>query len=199
MNSKKVLSFTLLLALLLQIFTMPFSVAAAAKANGLQKVGGKTYYYKQGVMVKNQWMTVAGNTYYFGKNGAAYTGYKKVGKDRYYFDKNSRRVSNKTVKINGKRYYFMNDGKAPKRAAMVNGKIWKTNSGGRLIKNISSLAKEGKEFKAFQKAAGNPLKTESSTSCLGPGNDVNYTYDNFIVSTYQYQGSQKILAVAAII
>lgn len=197
MNSRKALSFALLFALILQIFTMPFSVSADVKANGLQKIGEKIYYYKQGVMVKSKWVTVGGYTYYFGKNGEAYKGYKKVGKDGYYFDTNSRRVSDKIVKINGKRYYFMSNGKAPKRAVMVNNKIWKTSSGGMLVKNITSLAKEGKEFQAFRKAAGAPLKTSSTSSCLGPGNDVNYTYDNFTVATYQYQNSQKILAVIA--
>lgn len=198
-NSKKMLSFALIFALLLQIFTMPCLVSAATKANGLQKIDGKTYYYKQGVMAKNKWVTVNGNTYYFGKSGEAYKGYQKVGKDWYYFDQNSRRVSDKVVKIKGKKYYFMSNGKAPKRAVMIGQKVWKTNAKGQLMKNITSLAKEGKEFQAFRKAAGAPLKTKSTTSCLGPGNDVNYTYDNFEVATYQYQNSQKILGVLAAI
>lgn len=196
MSRGKALSFALVFALALQNLMLPFTVtASAADQDGLQTTGGKTYYYDNGKMVKNKWVTVKGDTYYFGSNGQAYKGSKKIGKYRYYFDAGCRMVSDKVVKINGKKYYFMNNGRAPKRAAMVNGKIWKTDASGRLLKNINSLAKEGKDFKAFRKAAGKQFKKDTMPSCLGPGKDVNYLYDNFTISTYEYGGSQRIQAV----
>lgn len=200
MKKRKGLSLAMALILVLQIFALPCSTTAMAAAkNGLQKVNGKTYLYKSGKMVKNKWVSVKDSTYYFGSNGAAYQGYKKVGKHRYYFDSSCRMVSDKVVKINGKKYFFMYNGRAPKRAAMVKGKIWKTTSGGRLVKNITSLAKEGKNFKAFQKAAGKPLrKANLGTGCWGPGNDVNCYYDNFMVSTHIYSGFQKIFGAVEI-
>lgn len=199
MRKRKAVSLALIFMLVMQIFTLSCSTSALAAAeNGLQIVNGKTYLYKKGKMVKNKWASVKNDTYYFGSNGAAYKGYKKVGKYRYYFDSNCRMVTSEIVKIGGKKYFFMYNGRAPKRAAMVKGKIWKTTSGGRLVKNINSLAKEGKNFSAFQKAAGKPLKKDTMASCYGPGRDVNCHYDNFTVSTYAYNGSQKILGVMEI-
>lgn len=197
MSRKKALSFALVFALILQVFALPFAAtASAAVKNGLQKENGKTYYYNKGKMVKNKWVTVKEDTYYFGGNGQAYKGMKQVGKYKYYFDSNCRRAADKVVKINGKKYYFMSNGRAPKRAAMIKGKIWKTNASGKLVKNITKLAKEGKDFKPFLKAAGKQLKKETMDgSCLGPGKDVNYQYDNFTISTYEYNGFQRIQAV----
>ena len=196
MKKKKALSLALVFMMALQMFALPFSTtASAAVKNGLQKADGKTYYYNKGRIVKNKWMQVKGDKYYFGRNGEAYKGYKKVGKYRYFFDYACRMVSERSVKINGGKYYFLYNGRSSRRAVMIKGKIWKTTSGGKMVKNISSLAKEGKDFKPFKKAAGSPLKKETMPSCLGPGKDVNYHYDNFTVSTYEYNGSQKIVAV----
>ena len=196
MKKRKALSLALIFMLILQIFVLPCQTTAMAAAkNGLQKRNGKTCLYKKGKMVKNKWASVNNHTYYFGSDGAAYKGYKKVGKYRYYFDPSCRMVSNKIVKIKGKKYFFMYNGRAPKRAVMVKGKVWKTTSGGKLVKNISSLAKEGKNFQAFQKAAGKPVRKDTMSSCYGPGKDVNCYYDNFAVATYAYNGSQKILGI----
>lgn len=196
MKKRKALFLALVFMMALQIFVLPFSTtSSAAVKNGLQKVNGKIYFYNKGKMVKNKWVHVKEDRYYFGGNGEAYKGYKKIGKYRYFFDSACRMASERTVKINGRKYYFLYSGRAPRRAVMIKGKVWKTTSGGKLVKNISSLAKEGKDFKPFKKAAGSPLKKETMSSCLGPGNDVNYHYDNFIISTYEYNGSQKIIAV----
>lgn len=203
MNKRRVLSFALILALAMQIFAMPFAVTASAAPKtaktGLQKVGQKTYYYKSGKKVKNAWKTVKGKRYYFGKNGVAYKGYKKIKKDWYYFDKNCRMVREKIVKIKGKRYYFMDTGKAPKRAVMLkNGNVWKTNSAGRLMKNITRYAKEKKSFDAFRSVAGKPLKSSRTESCLHLGSggyDGLYQYDNFQVTTFELNGAKEIQAV----
>ncbi len=203
MNKRRILSFALIFALALQIFSMPFAAAAQAAPKktvktGLQKVGKKTYYYNQkGKKVTNAWKTVKGNRYYFGKNGAACTGYKKIKKDWYYFDKNCRMVREKAVKIKGSRYYFMDNGKAPKRAVRVkNGNIWKTNSAGKMVKNVTKYAKGGKSFDAFQTEAGQPLGSQRTPGCDPPGSyDGLYTYDNFRVSTVEMNGARTIRGV----
>lgn len=194
MSKKKALSFALVFALAMQIFAMPFGAAvsaapktvkAKAVKTGLQKVGKKIYYYdKKGKKVKSAWKTVKGNRYYFSKTGAACTGYKKIKADWYYFDQNCRMVREKVVKIKGGRYYFMANGKAPKRAVMLkNGRIWKTNAGGKLVKNITGYAKANKGYDAFQAVAGKPLKSKRFTGCAyGVGTpEAWHYYDNFMV------------------
>lgn len=224
MNKRKILSLTLLFALALQFFAMPFAGRAEAatavknkwvrSANGawyyydstgkkaagkvgLQKINGSYYYLKKsGIPYKEVWKTINGKRYYFGKNGAAYTGYRKIGEYRYYFDKKGQGVSSKLVTINGKRYYFMYNGRAPKQAAMVKTKIWKTNAKGALVKNITSLSKEGKSLDAFIAAAGKPLTGSTTPSCAGPGNDGIYEYENFVVYTYEENGARTITYVS---
>ncbi len=202
MNKRRILSFALIFALALQIFTVPSAATAQAAPKavktGLQKVGKKIYYYnKKGKKVTNAWKTVKGNRYYFGKNGAAYTGYKKIKKDWYYFDKNCRMVREKVEKIKGSRYYFMDNGKAPKQAVMLkNGNIWKTNSAGKLVRNITKYAKSGGSYDALRGAAGKPFKSQRMAGCNPPGSfDEMHTYDNFQVSAVEINGVKTIREV----
>lgn len=196
MDKKRVLSFALVFLLFLQIFTVPFAVPASAAANnGLQRVDGKIYYYAKGKKVKNTWKNVKSYRYYFGKDGAAYKGSKKVGNDRYYFDKNCRMVRDKIVKIGKNRYYFQENGKAAQKVAWIKGKIWTLSKNGRMLKNISTYAKEGKSFDAFIKKAGRPKSGTTTPSCLGPGRDGIYSYGTFTVYTYEENGVRKIMSV----
>lgn len=201
MDRKRVISLTLLFLLLMQIFTVPLTAApvSAAAKSGLQKVNGKIYYYDaKGAKVRNRWKTVQRNRYYFGKDGAAYKGYKKVGADRYYFDSDCRMVRDKTVKIKGKRYYFLRNGKAAKTVVQLsNEKIWKVTAGGRLLRDITADAKIHKNFDAFLKKAGAPKNSLTTPSCIGPGRDGIYTYDNFQVYTYEENGMREIVGVGA--
>ena len=197
MDKKKLLPLVLVCILVLQVFAVsaPLTVSAAGK-NGLQVVGGKTYYFAKGKKVTDKWVRVGGRYYYFGKSGVAYKGRKKVGKNWYYFDKKCRRAENRVVRVGGKRFYFLGDGKAAKETTCINGKIWKINRVGRMLKNINSLAKEGKDLDAFIRAAGKPKKSETMTSCKGPGKDGIYTYDTFIIYTYEENGVRKITHVS---
>jgi len=64
-------------------------------ATGLQKIGGKLYYFgSNSVMVKRQMVTVNGDSYFFGVRGFA--------------------ITNAWRKVNGKYYYLGSDGKVLK-------------------------------------------------------------------------------------
>lgn len=201
MDKKRILSFALVFLLIMQIFTVPFAAdVSAATKNGLQKVNGKVYFYAKGKKVTNKWKNVGAHRYYFGKNGAAYKGYKKIKAERYYFDKNCRMVRNKVVTIGKNRYYFTANGSAVKQTVCLPGssKIWTVTKGGKLVKNITSYAKNGKDFDAFIKKAGKPKSGITSPSCMGPGRDGIYQYSNFTIYTYEENGVRKILSYACV-
>lgn len=196
MEKKRILSFALVFLLAWQIFTVPFATdVSAAPKNGLQKVNGNVYFYAKGKKAANSWKNVGAYRYYFGKNGAAYKGYKKVRAKWYYFDKNCRMVKNKVVTIGKHRYYLTPNGQAAQQTVCIPGsnKIWTVSPKGRLLKDITSYAKAGKDLDAFIKKAGKPKKGITSPSCMGPGRDGIYTYSDFEIYTYEENGARKIM------
>ena len=175
-----------------------FIIPVHATGKGLETVDGKVYYRKSnGKIVKNQFVKVKTSYYYFGKKGVAYKGLKKVKDDYYYFDKKYRRVQNKTVKIKDKKYYFSKNGKAIRGAVKVGKAIWVSTKKGWLTKNITSYAKEEKDFDAFIEVAGKPLKAATMDSCYNDiaGKDGIYTYSNFKVYTFEVDDVRTITFV----
>ena len=63
MDKKKLLPLVLVCILVLQVFAVsaPLTVSAAGK-NGLQVVGGKTYYFAKGKKVTDKWVRVGGGS-----------------------------------------------------------------------------------------------------------------------------------------
>lgn len=70
------------------------------------------YVDKNGVLVKNTWITYKEKKYYFDKNGHALKGMKKVGKDYYYFQAKYGYMMKHVRYMNSRNdvYYFGGDG-----------------------------------------------------------------------------------------
>ena len=75
------------------------------------------YVDKNGVLVKNTWITYKEKKYYFDKNGHALKGMKKVGKDYYYFQAKYGYMMRHVRYMNSRNdvYYFGGDGVWSKR------------------------------------------------------------------------------------
>ena len=56
--------------------------------DGWEKTDGKWYYYKDGQMVKSDWIKYKGDLYYLGADGAMLTGWQTIGEEEYYFHSN---------------------------------------------------------------------------------------------------------------
>ena len=67
----------------------------------MQSAKGK-YYYKNGVALKEKWLTVNQKTYYFRKNGTAATGIYKINSVIYLFNKNATLAKNRWIVVDGK-------------------------------------------------------------------------------------------------
>lgn len=79
----------------------------AATTNGFRTVGGKTYYYQNGKMVKG-WKTIGGKKYFFNLNtGVMRKGWKqRVGAGKSYLSTSTGAMLTGFQKIKGKYYYF---------------------------------------------------------------------------------------------
>ena len=73
---------------------------------GLNKVSGKTYYYKNGKK-QSGWQSIGKKKYYFDKKTKVMaTGKVKIGKKYYFFDKKTGVMKTGKIKIGKKCYYF---------------------------------------------------------------------------------------------
>lgn len=90
----------------------PVQVSAKAVKKGLKREKGKYYYYKKGVKVKKQWVSIGKKKYYFQKNGAAAVDWNKIGNKAYYFNSKGVMAKNKRVdgvKLNAKGQASLNN------------------------------------------------------------------------------------------
>lgn len=176
------------------------SLQTAAKKKGLKLERGKYYYYKNGVKVKNKWLTLKRNgkyyKYYFRANGAAYAGTKVYG------------TSVPAVKkISGAYYGFDRLGHMLKGTYVVNNKFYVFSSkngkmNGTLSVKLRAACKQGKSTAALKRLLKNiglkPLKVLKAEGCYGPGYDMLYTYKNFQISAYEdTDGSETFLGLIA--
>lgn len=98
-------------------------------AVGLKKIGSQTYFFdkagylcvnkwcqnggdfyranKNGVILKNQWLTVKKKKYYLDKKGIRMVGVQKIGSKRYYF--NEKGVMKTGIVKDGKVTYYLDD------------------------------------------------------------------------------------------
>lgn len=167
---------------------------ATAKKNGLKLESGKYYYYKNSVKVKNKWLVLKRSgkyyKYYFGKDGAAYAG-KRVNGENVH----------KVAKIDGAYYGFDRLGHMLKGTYVINGKLYVFSSkDGKMNRTVSaklrSACKYGKSTATLKKLLANigqrPLKMVKAPGCFGDGEDVLYTYKNFVLSAYQDTDGSEI-------
>ena len=98
----------------LMLFAAGFALQAttvetqAATTTGFRTINGKTYYYKNGKMVKG-WLTLGKNKYFLNtKTGVLYKGWQKNSKGpKRYFDSRTG-VMYKGLKKVGSSYYYFN-------------------------------------------------------------------------------------------
>ncbi len=133
--------------------TVSTPTTAAAIKNGWVKKGGKTYYYKNGVLKKNAWVKVNGKTYRTNASGAKITGTKWITvKGKKYRLVKSVRQSNKIIKIGKKRYYVAKTGVLKKNVWIKYKKKWyRANKKGVLLQNTVKKIK-GKKYRFNKKA-----------------------------------------------
>lgn len=159
------------------------SQAVTAGEAGVQPDGwiDKTYYRRDGELLKSQWLI--------------------VGKDRYYFGKTGKVQKKKWLTIGKGRYYFTKSGKVQRGTAVVKGKLYSFHSKtGKLnkakTKKIQAAAKYRKNFATLKKLIGKPKKSRYySGSCYGPGKDGVLKYTGFTVYTYKYGGKEIFMGV----
>lgn len=123
------------------------------KKDGWIKTGGNWYYYKDGVMVKSDWILYKGNYYFLGSDGIMVTGWQNIGGVDYYFypegrkaviewrdgwflnEKGKKTDSIGSWKHNSKGWWFINkDGWYPKsRHVLINGIDYNFDASGYMI------------------------------------------------------------------
>ena len=83
------------------------TVDTQAATNGFRTISGKTYYYKNGKIVKG-WLTLNGKKYYLNRStGALYKGWMRSSKGTLrYYDSRTGAMYTGFQKIAGKYYYF---------------------------------------------------------------------------------------------
>ena len=97
----------------LMLFAVGFTVQAttvetqAAATTGFRTVNGKTYYYKNGKIVKG-WLTLGNNKYFLNtRTGVLYRGWQKSAKGPMrYFDSSTGVMYTGLKRVGGKYYYF---------------------------------------------------------------------------------------------
>ena len=116
---------------------------APSVVNGLQREGGSTYYYVNGVrqvglqyingkmyffdpatkaQVFSQYVVNSGHTYYIGANGTAVAGLVTINGNRQYYNKDYTQARGTYVNESGKTYYMSSiNGNAVKGMATING------------------------------------------------------------------------------
>lgn len=116
---------------------------APSVVNGLQREGGSTYYYVNGVrqvglqyingkmyffdpatkaQVFSQYVVNSGHTYYIGANGTAIAGLVTINGNRQYYNKDYTQARGTYVNESGKTYYMSSiNGNAVKGMATING------------------------------------------------------------------------------
>ena len=78
--------------------------------NGFRQEGNYWYYYENGTMLKNRWVTQNGFWYYMDSNGRRVTGFYTIKDYNYYFDSEGIMATGWRY-INEKWYLFAGDGK----------------------------------------------------------------------------------------
>lgn len=129
-----------------------YQVSLKEVLSGWVKKNGKTYYYKNGTMLKYRqtiggklyyfnskgemytgWLTISGKRYYFGSNGSAVKWRQTIGGKLYYFNSNCEMVKG-WLTISGKRYYFGSNGAAIRYLQTIGGKRYYFNGSYQMMK-----------------------------------------------------------------
>ena len=123
------------------------------KVKGLQKIGGKRYYFdKTTKKIVTGWKTISKKKYYFNKTTCAATvNGKKIGKYYYLFSTSGvMQKSGWKDDAKGNTYYLKKDGKAyTKKWAKKKGKWYYFGSNGKMVKGKSlKIGKKTYKFKA---------------------------------------------------
>lgn len=119
--------------------------------NGIYKENGKYYYYKNDVVLKNQWVTKGNNKYYASANGSFYVNRFFSVKGARYYATASGAVRTGRFKI-GKSYYYAlpsgsTKGKIQTGWFKAGGKSYYANAAG-VIATSRWLKKNGKKYYA---------------------------------------------------
>ena len=92
--------------------TIKPSQTPEAEKNGFVTTSKGKYYYKDGVALKEKWLTINEKTYYFRKNGTAATGVYRINGVLYLFNKDASLAKNRWLTIDGRKYYAGENGQA---------------------------------------------------------------------------------------
>lgn len=107
---------------------------ASAKAKGLQKIGGKFFYFNTKGVMQTGWQETEDGFRYFrttgaaGTRGAMYKGFQSIGQYKFYFDKKTGIVKTGFTKLTKNTYFFSTSKKLGTRGRSVLN-TWKTVKG----------------------------------------------------------------------
>lgn len=103
--------------------------------SGALNKNGKTYYYKNGVLVKNSWITTAKGIVRTGVDGAVLK--NRIIDKKYAVDKNGYKVTSSGIKTIGKYKYLFKKGVIRKNCWYVNrGRKYRFTANGRMAKGM---------------------------------------------------------------
>lgn len=126
--------------------------------------GAHYQYYKNGKLLKSQWLTLSKKKYYLDNNGYRVTGLNTIKKNHYYFNNSGVLQKKKWVTVSGKTYYIGSGGYALKSQWLYKGSVLV------YMKSDCTMAKnelvsidgstyyfnsKGKRSKGFKKYKGN--------------------------------------------
>lgn len=120
------------------------SQTPGVKKNGFVTTAKGKYYYKNGVALKEKWLTVNQKTYYFRKNGTAATGIYKINGVIYLFNKNATLAKNRWIVVDGKKYYAKENGQAAIGYKNINNKGYYFESNGAM--HVGFININGKKY-----------------------------------------------------
>ena len=148
------------------------------------------YVDKNGVLVKNTWITYKEKKYYFDKNGHALKGMKKVGKDYYYFQAKYGYMMRHVRYMNSRDdvYYFGGDGVMVKKVFYT----WSGNN----ESHTYYFGSNGKMQRGWLKLDGKRYYFDPETgimykNCTIEKNGKSYTFDEDGVYTTVSAANKK--------
>ena len=191
---KKILSVTLAVILLLSVFSVSFSVFAAA--NGFVRENGAVYYYENGEKQYSRWVSWNDNLYYLDYDG------KVVANDIYwvyktesYYCFNSKGVMQKGGFVKLSRTYNYNDG-----TSYTYTDVFYARSNGRLVQGWQTIGGKKYYFSPYMYKDGvnniddyDYLFDANGVLLAGGLQKVKYSYSNYSWTDHYYTNKYGIV------